>query len=231
LQTLCSAVACAAAGVANPKRPRPRLRPQPHAGGRTQHDLFVTGSNALSHLLGIYTCRRENVWQFFCCRLPLRSFSRRKIPGKQAIAARPGNCADSPAAMRLRSRARITAATVSPSNQQNGVEFPAGIRIGRIVRVLGDPAQLARWVIRTKTPLHVRGRYPTQCMQFGLDEPRMPPRCSLICARISASLASARLPRRCEATRSMTPPSSSPMVDRCRGPQPIRRRSPEALLW
>ena len=69
--------------------------------------------------------------------------------------------------------ARIYSGNCVPCHQQNGVGIPsvypslAGSSV-----VLGDPAQLARWVIKGQRPLSMpAGRYPTQMLQFGWMKP------------------------------------------------------------
>ena len=69
--------------------------------------------------------------------------------------------------------ARIYSGNCVPCHQQNGVGIPsvypslAGSSV-----VLGDPAQLARWVIKgQRLPSMSAGRYPTQMLQFGWMKP------------------------------------------------------------
>jgi mono/diheme cytochrome c family protein len=69
--------------------------------------------------------------------------------------------------------ARIYSGNCVPCHQQNGVGIPsvypslAGSSV-----VLGDPAQLARWVIKGQRPPSMpAGRYPTQMLQFGWMKP------------------------------------------------------------
>ena len=69
--------------------------------------------------------------------------------------------------------ARIYSGNCVPCHQQSGVGIPgvypslAGSPV-----VLGDPVQLARWVIRGQRPPSMpAGRYPTQMLQFGWMKP------------------------------------------------------------
>jgi mono/diheme cytochrome c family protein len=69
--------------------------------------------------------------------------------------------------------ARIYGANCVPCHQQSGAGIPgvypslAGSRL-----VLGEPAQLARWVIQGQRPPSMpAGRYPTQMLQFGWMKP------------------------------------------------------------
>jgi mono/diheme cytochrome c family protein len=69
--------------------------------------------------------------------------------------------------------ARIYSGNCVPCHQQNGVGIPsvypslAGSSV-----VLGDPAQLALWVIKGRRPPSMpAGRYPTQMLQFGWMKP------------------------------------------------------------
>ena len=69
--------------------------------------------------------------------------------------------------------AHIYSGNCVPCHQQNGVGIPnvypslAGSPV-----VLGDPAQLALWVIKGQRPPSMpAGRYPTQMLQFGWMKP------------------------------------------------------------
>jgi mono/diheme cytochrome c family protein len=69
--------------------------------------------------------------------------------------------------------ARIYSGNCVPCHQQNGVGIPsvypslAGSSV-----VVGDPAQLALWVIKGQRPPSMpAGRYPTQMLQFGWMKP------------------------------------------------------------
>lgn len=68
---------------------------------------------------------------------------------------------------------RIYSGNCVPCHQQSGLGIPgvfpslAGSRV-----VLGDPGQLARWVIQGQRPVSMPpGRYPTQMLQFGWLKP------------------------------------------------------------
>jgi mono/diheme cytochrome c family protein len=68
---------------------------------------------------------------------------------------------------------RIYSGSCVPCHQQNGAGIPgvypslAGSPV-----VLGDPAQLAKWVIQGQRPASMpAGRYPTQMLQFGWLKP------------------------------------------------------------
>jgi mono/diheme cytochrome c family protein len=68
---------------------------------------------------------------------------------------------------------RIYSGNCVPCHQQSGAGIPgvypslAGSPV-----VLGDPQQLARWVIKGQRPVSMpAGRYPTQMLQFGWMKP------------------------------------------------------------
>jgi mono/diheme cytochrome c family protein len=68
---------------------------------------------------------------------------------------------------------RIYSGNCVPCHQQSGAGIPgvypslAGSPV-----VLGDPQQLARWVIKGQRPVSIpAGRYPTQMLQFGWMKP------------------------------------------------------------
>ena len=69
--------------------------------------------------------------------------------------------------------ARIYSGNCVPCHQQNGVGIPSVYPSlpGSSV-VVGDPAQLALWVIKGQRPPSMpAGRYPTQMLQFGWMKP------------------------------------------------------------
>lgn len=69
--------------------------------------------------------------------------------------------------------ARIYNGNCVPCHQQNGAGIPGVYPslTGSPV-VLGDPAELARWVIKGQRPLSMpAGRYSTQMLQFGWMKP------------------------------------------------------------
>ncbi|GAC1665425.1 MAG: hypothetical protein NVS9B2_04330 [Steroidobacteraceae bacterium] len=68
---------------------------------------------------------------------------------------------------------RIYGGNCVPCHQQSGAGLPglypslAGSRV-----VLGDPAELARWVVQGQRPMSMpAGRYATQMLQFGWMKP------------------------------------------------------------
>jgi mono/diheme cytochrome c family protein len=69
--------------------------------------------------------------------------------------------------------ARIYSGNCVPCHQQNGVGIPSVYpSLAGSAVVLGDPAQLARWVIKGQRPPSMpAGRYPTQMLQFGWMKP------------------------------------------------------------
>lgn len=69
--------------------------------------------------------------------------------------------------------ARIYSGNCVPCHQQTGMGI-AGVypSLAGSPVVLGDPAQLARWVIMGQRPLSMpTGRFPTQMLQFGWMKP------------------------------------------------------------
>ena len=69
--------------------------------------------------------------------------------------------------------ARIYSGNCVPCHQQTGMGI-AGVypSLAGSPVVLGDPAQLARWVIKGQRPLSMpAGRFPTQMLQFGWMKP------------------------------------------------------------
>jgi len=69
--------------------------------------------------------------------------------------------------------ARIYGGNCVPCHQQNGVGIPSVYpSLAGSPVVLGDPAQLAQWVIKGQRPPSMpAGRYPTQMLQFGWMKP------------------------------------------------------------
>ena len=69
--------------------------------------------------------------------------------------------------------ARMYSGNCVPCHQQNGVGIPSVYpSLAGSPVVLGDPAQLALWVIKGQRPPSMpAGRYPTQMLQFGWMKP------------------------------------------------------------
>jgi mono/diheme cytochrome c family protein len=69
--------------------------------------------------------------------------------------------------------ARIYSGNCVPCHQQNGAGIPSVYpSLAGSPVVLGDPAQLALWVIKGQRPPSMpAGRYPTQMLQFGWMKP------------------------------------------------------------
>jgi mono/diheme cytochrome c family protein len=69
--------------------------------------------------------------------------------------------------------ARIYSGNCVPCHQQSGVGIPSVYpSLAGSPVVLGDPAQLARWVIKGQRPPSMpTGRFPTQMLQFGWMKP------------------------------------------------------------
>jgi mono/diheme cytochrome c family protein len=69
--------------------------------------------------------------------------------------------------------ARIYSGNCVPCHQQNGAGIPSVYpSLAGSPVVLGDPAQLALWVIKGRRPVSMpAGRYPTQMLQFGWMKP------------------------------------------------------------
>ena len=69
--------------------------------------------------------------------------------------------------------ARIYSGNCVPCHQQNGVGIPSVYpSLAGSPVVVGDPAQLALWVIKGQRPPSMpAGRYPTQMLQFGWMKP------------------------------------------------------------
>jgi mono/diheme cytochrome c family protein len=90
-----------------------------------------------------------------------------KTPG--ATQASPGALAPSSAAV----GERIFNGNCVACHQQGGAGIPGVYpSLVRSPVVLGDPAQLALWVIRGQRPASMpAGRYPTQMLQFGWLKP------------------------------------------------------------
>lgn len=101
-------------------------------------------------------------------------------PAKKKPGA-PQASADAPAATAaaaardaaVEAGARIYSGNCVPCHQQNGVGIPSVYpSLAGSPVVLGDPAQLALWVIKGQRPASMpAGRYPTQMLQFGWMKP------------------------------------------------------------
>jgi mono/diheme cytochrome c family protein len=90
-------------------------------------------------------------------------------PGAPAAMAAAGAAGPSAAEV----GARLYSGNCVPCHQQNGVGIPSVYpSLAGSPVVLGDPAQLALWVIKGQRPLSMpAGRYPTQMLQFGWMKP------------------------------------------------------------
>jgi mono/diheme cytochrome c family protein len=79
--------------------------------------------------------------------------------------------APAPAAAEL--GARIYGGNCVPCHQPTGLGVPGVYpSLAGSAVVLGDPAELARWVIKGQRPATLpTGRYPTQMLQFGWMKP------------------------------------------------------------
>jgi len=116
----------------------------------------------------------RNVLAILLLAAAIAACSAKKKPGEpqaSASAATAAAATASDAAAEV--GARIYSGNCVPCHQQNGVGIPsvypslAGSSV-----VLGDPAQLALWVIRGQRPASMpAGRYPTQMLQFGWMKP------------------------------------------------------------
>jgi mono/diheme cytochrome c family protein len=95
-------------------------------------------------------------------------------PGKQAgspqASAPEASAAGSPDAQL---GARIYDGNCVPCHQQTGAGIPGVYpTLVRSPVVLGDPGELARWVLKGQRPSSMpAGRYPTQMLQFGWMKP------------------------------------------------------------
>jgi mono/diheme cytochrome c family protein len=90
-------------------------------------------------------------------------------PAATAAAAAAGDAGPSTAEV----GARIYGGSCVPCHQQTGMGI-AGVypSLAGSPVVLGDPAQLAQWVIKGQRPPSMpAGRYPTQMLQFGWMKP------------------------------------------------------------
>jgi mono/diheme cytochrome c family protein len=69
---------------------------------------------------------------------------------------------------------RIYSGNCIPCHQQTGLGIPGAYpSLAGSPVVLGDPAELARWVLRGQRPASMpAGRYPTQMLQFGWMNPQ-----------------------------------------------------------
>ena len=91
-------------------------------------------------------------------------------PAATAAAAAASDAGRSTAA---EAGARMYSGNCVPCHQQNGVGIPSVYpSLAGSPVVLGDPAQLALWVIKGQRPPSMpAGRYPTQMLQFGWMKP------------------------------------------------------------
>lgn len=91
-------------------------------------------------------------------------------PAATAAAAAAGDAGGSSAA---EVGARMYSGNCVPCHQQSGGGIPSVYpSLARSPVVLGDPAQLALWVIKGQRPPSMpAGRYPTQMLQFGWMKP------------------------------------------------------------
>ena len=89
-----------------------------------------------------------------------------------ALAACPAKNPDQPQAASAVGE-RIYSGNCVPCHQQSGAGIPGVYpSLAGSPLVLGDPAQLARWVIKGQRPASMpAGRYPTQMLQFGWMKP------------------------------------------------------------
>jgi mono/diheme cytochrome c family protein len=104
--------------------------------------------------------------------------SAKKKPGEPqassgAPAATAAAAAVSDAGPSAAEGARIYNGNCVPCHQQNGAGIPSVYpSLAGSPVVLGDPAQLALWVIKgQRPPAMPTGRYPTQMLQFGWMKP------------------------------------------------------------
>jgi alcohol dehydrogenase (quinone), cytochrome c subunit len=94
-----------------------------------------------------------------------------KTPTAPAAAAGPAGAAAASQSLAL--GGRLYDGNCVPCHQQNGVGIPGVYPslVGSPV-VLGDPAELARWVVKGQRPPSMPvGRYSTQMLQFGWMQP------------------------------------------------------------
>ena len=108
----------------------------------------------------------------------LAACSAKRKPGEPQAGASAGAVTATAAASDTRPSAaqvgaRIYSGNCVPCHQQNGVGIPSVYpSLAGSAVVLGDPAQLARWVIKGQRPPSMpAGRYPTQMLQFGWMKP------------------------------------------------------------
>jgi mono/diheme cytochrome c family protein len=102
----------------------------------------------------------------------------KKKPGQPqansgAPTARAAAAASDAGASAAQAGARIYSGNCVPCHQQTGMGI-AGVypSLAGSPIVLGDPAQLALWVIKGQRPSSMpAGRYPTQMLQFGWMKP------------------------------------------------------------
>src|SRR5258706_2286367 len=94
-------------------------------------------------------------------------------PGAPAATAAAAAASDAGRSAAVEVGARIYGGNCVPCHQQNGVGIPSVYpSLAGSPVVLGDPAQLALWVIKGQRPPSMpTGRYPTQMLQFGCMKP------------------------------------------------------------
>ncbi len=94
-------------------------------------------------------------------------------PGAPAATAAAAAASDAGRSAAVEVGARIYGGNCVPCHQQNGVGIPSVYpSLAGSPVVLGDPAQLALWVIKGQRPPSMpTGRYPTQMLQFGWMKP------------------------------------------------------------
>jgi mono/diheme cytochrome c family protein len=121
----------------------------------------------------------RNVWAILLLAGALAACSAKKKHGEpQASSGAPTATAAAAAARGAgpsapEAGARIYSGNCVPCHQQNGGGIPSVYpSLAGSPVVLGDPAQLALWVIKGQRPPSMpAGRYPTQMLQFGWMRP------------------------------------------------------------
>jgi mono/diheme cytochrome c family protein len=121
--------------------------------------------------------RTRNVLTILVLAGALAACPAKKKPGEpQADPGAPAATAAASAAGRSAAAevgARMYSGNCVPCHQQSGVGIPSVYpSLAGSPVVLGDPAQLALWVIKGQRPASMpAGRYPTQMLQFGWMKP------------------------------------------------------------
>ena len=97
----------------------------------------------------------------------------KKKPGQPQADAPAATAAAAARDAAVETGARIYGGNCVPCHQQNGAGIPSVYpSLAGSPVVLGDPAQLALWVIKGQRPASMpAGRYPTQMLQFGWMKP------------------------------------------------------------